>query len=82
LEFQIQSGLVTGVRVLLTDTMPSHPDLEFMFPASPGAWIATDERDGDNIGIISGSYALTDGEVTDKPQISVVDGLGLLRSCE
>ena len=74
LEFQIQGGLVTGVRAVITETMPAHPDLEFNFPASPGAWIATDERDGDNIGTISGSYALMDGEVTDKAQISVVDG--------
>ncbi len=63
LEFQVQGGLVSGVRGTYTDTMPSHPDLKFMFPDSPGAWIATDERDGNNLGTISGSYALRDSVV-------------------
>ena len=74
LQFQIQGGIITGVSVVITDTMPAHPDLEFMFPASPGKWVATDDRNGDNVGSINGSYALMDGEVINKPQISVADG--------
>ncbi len=74
LKFQVQRGMVTDVSVILTVTMPSHPDLEFMFSASPGAWVAKDERDEDNVGTISGSYALRDGEVINRPQISVLDG--------
>lgn len=74
LNFQVQRGAVTGVSVMLTETMPSHPDLEFMFPASPGTWVAKDERDEDNVGTIFGSYALRDGEVINRPQISVLDG--------
>jgi hypothetical protein len=74
LEFLLQDGIVTGVSVVITDTMPSHPDFESNFPASPGTWVATDDRDRNYVGIISGSYALMDGEVINRPQISVADG--------
>lgn len=74
LQLQIQGGIGTGASGILTDTMPAHPDLEFMFPASPGTWVATDDRDGNNVGSINGIYGLVDGEVSDKPQISVADG--------
>ncbi len=63
LEFQVQSGLVTGWRCTLTTTMPSHPDLEFKFPSSPGTWIAIDERNDINLGTNSGIYSLRDGIV-------------------
>ena len=74
LALQVQHGLVTGVRAVVTATRPTHPDLALKFPASPGTWEATDDRDGVDLGTISGSYSLLDAEVSDKPQISVTDG--------
>ena len=66
LGFQVQGRLVTGVRGVVCGTDHSQPDLEFMFPASPGAWLAIDERDGNNLGTISGSYVLRDGVVPER----------------
>lgn len=74
LVFQLQRGSVIGLQGTLTDTMPAHPDLEFLLPTSPGLWIAIDERDGVDLGKIVGAYSLLDGEVTTRPQLTVVDG--------
>ncbi len=62
-EFQVQGGLVTGVRFTITQTKPGHPDLECKYPSSPGRWNALDERDEINLGTISGNYVLRDGIV-------------------
>ncbi len=63
IEFQLQGGLVTGMRGTLTVTRPGHPNLAFVLPSSPGTWVATDDRDGVNLGTISGNYDLRDGVV-------------------
>jgi len=62
-DFQLQAGIVTGVSGHFTYTMPSHPDLQFMFPSSPGQWVALDERNGNNLGTVSGTYTLRDAVV-------------------
>jgi hypothetical protein len=67
LEFQVAGGLVTGVGAVVTDTMPSHPDLLFSLPTSPGTWLAIDERDGTNLGTLSGEYALRNSAVVPEP---------------
>jgi hypothetical protein len=75
--FQLQGGLVTGVSNWLTDTMPSHPDLHFMFPSSPGEWMALDERNGINLGRVSGTYTLRNAVVPvndARPYYTVVRG--------
>lgn len=77
-KFQLKSGLVTGLSGIYTDTLIAHPDLEFMFPASPGQWIATDERFGDNRGTISGSYTLRDAEVPEPASLAVFGGMSML----
>ena len=74
--FQVADGLVSGVSVRVTDTMPAHPDLQFMFPASPGAWQALDERNGDNVGTIAGTYELRDGTVPEPGALSLL-GIGI-----
>ena len=51
------------MRCVITNTTHAHPDLEFIFASSPGNWVATDERYGDNLGTISGTYALRDAIV-------------------
>ena len=81
LEFEVMGGQVTGVSVVITDTMPSHPDLSFMLPASPGAWEALDEWDGHNAGSIAGTYALRDGIIPEPATLAllVVGGLALMR---
>ena len=68
---------MTGVSVVITNTMPSHPDLSFMLPASPGQWEALDERDGYNAGSIMGTYVLRDGIVPEPPTL-VLTAMGLL----
>ncbi len=80
MQFQVEGGLVTGVSVALTYTMPAHPDLSFMLPASPGAWEALDERDGVNVGAIMGTYALRDGIVPEPATMALLTmgSLGLL----
>lgn len=57
-DFQLQGGIVTGMSGWITETMPSHPDLQFMLPSSPGEWMALDERNGNNLGTVSGTYTL------------------------
>jgi len=71
----VKGGLVTGVQVPITDTMPSHPDLKFMLPNSPGAWEALDERDGKNLGSITGTYVLRDAIVPEPATLALL-GLG------
>ena len=60
------------MRGIYTITMPSHPDLEFMFLASPGTWVEKDDRYRNNVGTISGKYVLRGRDV--KPQVSVENG--------
>ena len=71
----VKDGLVTGVQVRLTDTMPAHPDLEFFLPASPGAWAALDERGEKNLGSLLGSYVLRDAIVPEPATLALL-GLG------
>jgi hypothetical protein len=71
-DFQLQGGVITGVRGVITPTDIAHPDLEFMFPASPGEWVATDERYGVNLGTISGTYALRDAVVPEPSTLSLL----------
>jgi hypothetical protein len=75
LRLQVEGGLVAGVAVSLTDTMPAHPDLAFMLPASPGTWKAVDERNGLNLGTIEGTYTLRDGTVPEPATLALL-GLG------
>ena len=67
IQFQANGGLVAGVSVVLTVTVPSHPDLSLALPASPGTWKALDERGDVNHGTIAGTYALRDGVVVPEP---------------
>lgn len=76
LQFQVVGGLVRGVRALITDTMPAHPDLSFELPTSPGTWKALDERDGVNHGTITGIYVLRDGVVPEPAGLGLI-GLAL-----
>jgi hypothetical protein len=76
-DFQLQGGIVAGVSGWITDTMPSHPDLQFMFPSSPGEWMALDERDGNNLGTVSGTYTLRNAVVPEPSSLSLF-GIGLL----
>jgi len=78
-DFQLQGGIVTGVRAEICPTLAGQPDLYFMFPASPGEWTALDERYGNNLGIVSGSYALRDVVVPAPSAILLVSiGMGLV----
>ena len=71
----VKGGLVTGAQVVVTDTMPVHPDLEFFMPASPGAWAALDERGQTNLGSLLGSYVLRDAIVPEPATLALL-GLG------
>lgn len=62
-DLQLDRGVVTSVRCVISGTLREHPDLEFTLASSFGNWIATDERYGDNLGTISGTYALRDAIV-------------------
>ncbi len=73
--FEVKGGLVTGVQVILTDTMPGHPDMEFMLPNSPGAWMALDERGQTNLGSLLGTYVLRDAIVPEPATLTLL-GLG------
>ena len=81
MQFQIEGGLVTGIKGTYTPTMPAHPDLSFMLPASPGAWEALDERGSDNVGSLIGSYALRDGIIPEPATMALlsIGGLMMLR---
>lgn len=72
---QVARGLVTGIDMVVTPTVLSHPDLTFRIPASPGTWEALDERDALNLGTIEGTYGLRDGTVPEPATLALV-GLG------
>lgn len=74
---QVQGGIVIGIGMTLTITVDDHPDLMISLPTSPGTWEALDERDGTNLGTVSGTYSLRDGVVPEPATISVL-GLGLI----
>jgi len=74
-QFQIEGGAVTCLGGNITCTVPAHPDLELFMAASPGTWIALDERGADNLGTIEGTYSLRDG-VTPEPATLALLGLG------
>ena len=76
-DFQLQGGIVTGVGGMITNTMPGHPDLQFMLPTSPGQWVALDERNGNNLGTVSGTYALRNAVIPAPSSLSLV-GIGIL----
>ncbi len=81
MQFQIEGGLVTGIKGTYTPTMPAHPDLSFMLPASPGAWEAMDEGDSDNVGSLIGSNGIRVGSVrgVEDTSLLALGGLVLLR---
>ncbi len=81
IDFQLQGGLVTGVGGVITFTRPEHPDLALFLPSSPGAWMATDERGGVNLGTISGEYGLRDGIVPEPGTLALLLTGGLLFNC-
>ncbi len=70
--FELQGGLVIGISGMVTITRPEHPDLGFFLPRSPGTWVATDDRDGVNLGTISGNYELRDGVVPEPGTLALV----------
>ena len=72
---QVKAGLVAGLGSNITCTMPAHPDLEFFMPASPGAWMALDERGQTNLGSLLGSYVLRDAIVPEPATLTLL-GLG------
>ena len=67
IQFQVVGGVVNGSTGIYTDTLPAHPDLSFALPASPGSWVAQDKRDDVDLGVITGTYSLRDGEVLPDP---------------
>ena len=78
IQFQLKDGLVTGASARLTDTMPAHPDMSLMLPASPGTWEALDQRGDVNHGTIAGTYSLRDGVVVPEPTTICLLALGAL----
>ena len=81
-EFQVNGGLVMGVRGAISPTVHEHPDVSFALPASPGTWEALDERNGVNHGTITGIYVLRDGVVVPEPSslsLLAMGGLALVR---
>jgi hypothetical protein len=72
LQCRVYGGMVDGVAVRVTDTMPEHPDFMSALPASPGSWSALDERDGQNLGSVTGTYDLRDGAVPEPATLALL----------
>lgn len=75
---KVERGVIVGLSFTICDTLADHPDLTFMFPASPGTWEALDKRDGINLGTISGIYELRDGIVPEPTTFGLLGGLLVL----
>ena len=58
-EFLINNGMIVGVGMVLTDTMPAHPNLTLALPSSPGTWRVDDENDPTGQPIIGGNIGGT-----------------------
>jgi len=76
IQFQVNGGLVMGVRGAVSPTVREHPDVSFALPTSPGTWEALDERGDVNHGTITGIYLLRDGVVIPEPASLALLGLG------
>ncbi|MDY7011212.1 MAG: PEP-CTERM sorting domain-containing protein [Planctomycetota bacterium] len=72
IQFRVSDGMVDGCSGVITYTIPSHPDLSFALPASPGTWVALDERDEVNLGTVTGTYTLRDGIVPEPATLSLL----------
>ena len=81
IQFQVDGGLVVGVRGAISPTVREHPDVSFALPTSPGTWEALDERDDVNHGTITGVYLLRDGVVSEPASLPLLGlgGLALVR---
>ena len=84
MQFQVVGGVVNGLNVAYTQTMPAHPDLSLALPTSPGTWGASDERDDRgnvDLGTVTGTYALRDGIVPEPMTacLLVLGGLAVIR---
>ena len=69
--FLISGGMLVGVAIVLTDTLPADPDLTLTLPLSPGTW-RVDDFDGGNFG---GTYTL---EFIPEPAIPTLSAWGTL----
>lgn len=78
---EVTDGLVSGMAGNMTCTMPSHPDLEFWLPASPGTWEARDVRGDTDTGLITGTYALRDGTVPEPGVVTLLTAIVLILIC-
>jgi hypothetical protein len=58
-EFLISGGLIEGVAVVITDTLPEHPNLTLTLPSSPGTWRVDDENDPTGQPIYGGNFGGT-----------------------
>ncbi len=58
-QFLLSKGGIAGVAVVITDTMPVHPDLSLFLPGSPGTWSVKDEPDTSGQGIFGGNFGGT-----------------------
>ena len=78
-QFSILGGMIAGVEVTITETLPAHPDLTLTLPLSLGTWRVDDEMDlsgqpiyGGNFG---GTYTLA---VVPEPSTLTLAALGLI----
>ena len=81
MQFNVIGGVVNGLDVAYTCTMPAHPDLSLALPASPGTWEALDKRDDANLGTVMGTYELRDGIIPEPMTacLLVLGGLAVIR---
>ena len=81
IQFQVLGGVVNACAGVVTVTVPTHPDLSYALPASPGTWAATDDRGDVNLGVVIGTYSLRDGVVPEPATacLLAVGGLALVR---
>ncbi len=55
-QFLLSSGEIVAASVILTDTLPAHPDLSLFLPESPAAWKVKDENDASGKPIFGGNF--------------------------
>ena len=81
MQITVEGGVVSHVAVLITDTRPQYPDLQFGLPDFPDQWLALDKRGTVDLGMIGGTYTLRDGVTPEPATLSLlaVGALALIR---